>query len=178
MSSRPLVLAGIVAGVLAAIALFAVALGVVAMDGETLSASTMALLVLGTAVGWVLDATWLCFAVNRLASPDHGGESDEGEGGGGWHRPGPDPGRPSPPSEDPDWWPEFEREFRAHAAAYQATIVDRSRGGNENSTPTSSRASAGARAAYRCRVATHATSTGANPDARRSRSRRRGRLAT
>lgn len=112
-SSRPLLIAGIVAGSLAGVALVAAALTVVATKGPALSAPTMSLLVLGTAAGIVLDATWLCLAMDRLLRLSHGGNGDD-DGGEGWGRRGPDPARPSPPSGDPGWWPEFERDFRAY----------------------------------------------------------------
>ena len=114
MSSRPLLIAGIVGGVVAGAAMFTLTLVVVATDSEQLSASTMAMLVVGTALGWVLDATWLCVAVGRLTNRDDGGEGDDDEGGDGWGRPGPDPARPWPPPADADWWPEFERDLRRH----------------------------------------------------------------
>jgi hypothetical protein len=114
MSSRPLVIAGIVGGVLAGVALCVGALLLVAIDGLALSAQVMATLMLAVALVVVLDATWLTVAVAKLGKFDHGGEDDDDEGGGGWGRPGADPARPRPPGEDPDWWPEFERDLRAH----------------------------------------------------------------
>jgi hypothetical protein len=49
MSSRPLLIAGIVGGILAGVALFTLALAVVAIDGAALSGQMMAMLVLGDA---------------------------------------------------------------------------------------------------------------------------------
>ncbi len=123
MSSRPLVIAGIVGGILAGVALFALGLAVVAIDGAALRASMMAMLVLGVALGFVLDATWLCVAVGWLAKLDHGSEGEEGGGGEGWGGPGPSPARPWPPAEDPDWWPEFEGEFRSYLEARERAPV-------------------------------------------------------
>lgn len=123
MSSRLLLIAGIAAGILAGAALFTAALVLVANDSTAVSASTMAVLVLGTALGWVLDASWLCFAVGRLVKPGDGSEGDDGEGGEGWGRRGPDPGSPRPPSEDPEWWPEFEREFGDHVRGQERAPV-------------------------------------------------------
>ena len=100
MSSRSLVIAGIVAGILAGIALFGLALAVVAIDGAALGPQMMATLILGVALGFVLDATWLTVAVGWLGKLDHGSEGEEGRGGGGWDRPGPGPARPWPPCED------------------------------------------------------------------------------
>jgi hypothetical protein len=117
MSSRPLVIAGIVGGILAGIAVCVVGLTVVAIDGAALSGQAMAALMLGVAFGVVLDATWLTFAVAQLAKLDHGGEGDDGEGGQRPGGPSPDPGHPRPPYEGPDWWPEFERDLRAHLEA-------------------------------------------------------------
>lgn len=111
MSSRPLLIAGIVAGALAGVALVAVALFIVAVDGATLSAQMMSMLVLGTMGLIALDGTWLTMAMRRLGKLSDGGENDDGEG---WGRRGPAPARPSPPSGDPGWWPEFERELRTY----------------------------------------------------------------
>jgi hypothetical protein len=120
MSSRPLVIAGIVGGILAGLALFAGALALVAMVGPGLSPQTMAMLVLGASLGLVLDATWLTLAVGQLAKLDPGSD-DEGREGPG--RPGPDPPRPRPPSQDPNWWPEFERDIRAHLEEQERSPV-------------------------------------------------------
>jgi hypothetical protein len=111
MSSRPRLIAGIIGGAVAGVALFVLALVLVAVIGDALSAQMMATLVLLTLLGFVVDATWLCLAVDRLRKLDHGGEGDDG--GEGWGGPGPpSPAHPCPPSEDPEWWPEFERDFR------------------------------------------------------------------
>ncbi len=111
MSSRALLIAGIAAGIVVGVALLGLALVVVALDGSTLSATTMALLILGAAVGWVLDATWLSLAIVRLMEPGRGGED---EGGNGWGGSGPRPVPPRPPDDDFDWWPQFEADLRAH----------------------------------------------------------------
>jgi hypothetical protein len=77
----------------------------------------MAMLMLGVALGVVLDATWLTLAVAQLGKLDHGTEDGDGDGGEGWGRPRPDPAGPRPPCEEPGWWPEFERDLRAHVEA-------------------------------------------------------------
>jgi hypothetical protein len=123
MSSRPVLIAGFVGGVVAGVALFALALVLVAIGGTALGGPMMALLVLGTVMGFVLDSAWLSVAVCRLAKLDAGGGGEEDEGGKGRGRPGPDPAPPSPPSEDPEWWPEFERELRAYLEADERTPV-------------------------------------------------------
>lgn len=104
---------------MAGVALFAAALAVVAMSGAALSGQVMALLVLGAMLGFVLDATWLTLAVDRLSKLGGDGE----EGGDGWGKPGPDPVRPRPPSGDPDWWPAFERDFGAYQHAREDTPI-------------------------------------------------------
>ena len=111
MSSRPLLIAGIVGGILVGAALFALALAVVAIDGPALSGQTMAMVVLGAGLGFVLDATWITLAVDRLLKLGRGG--DDEDGGTGWGKPGPGP-RPSPPPDEFDWWPEFERDLRRY----------------------------------------------------------------
>lgn len=121
MSSRPLLIVGIVVGILAGVALFAVALAVVAIDGPALSGQMMSLVVLGAALGFVLDATWLTVAVDRLLKL--GGGGDDGDGGTGWGKPRPDP-RPSSPSDEFDWWPAFERDFRAYRDAYERAPIE------------------------------------------------------
>ena len=114
MSSRPLVIAGFIAGVIAGAALFAGTLAVVAIDGEAMSGTTMALLMLGAMLGFALDSLWLSLALGRLIQHDDRGEGEDGESTDGWGRPGSDPPRPRPPFHEPDWWPEFEHDFRAH----------------------------------------------------------------
>lgn len=106
---------------MAGVALFVVALALVADIGTALSAQLMATLVLLTLLGFVLDATWLCFAVGRLMELDQGNEGEDGEDGEGWGGPG--PARPRPPSEDPNWWPEFERDFRDYVEPRERTRV-------------------------------------------------------
>jgi hypothetical protein len=112
MSSRPLLIAGIVGGILAGVALFAAALAAVAIEGAALSGQTMAVLVLGAMLGFVLDATWLSLAVDRLSKLHPGPPGEEG-----WGTPGPDPSGPLPPSENPDWWPAFERDLAVYREA-------------------------------------------------------------
>jgi hypothetical protein len=115
MSSRPLLVAGIVGGVLAGVTLFAAALAVVAIEGAALSGQMMAILVLGAMLGFVLDATWLSLAVDRLSKLGHEPPGEEGEEG--WGTPGPDPAGPWPPSENPEWWPAFERGLAVYREA-------------------------------------------------------------
>jgi len=121
MSSRPLLIAGIVGGILAGVALFALALALVAVDGPVLSGQIMAMLVLGATLGFVLDATWLTLAVDRLSKLGHGSQDEKG--GEGWGTPGPDPSRPWPPSEDPDWWPAFERDIGVYREAPERSPI-------------------------------------------------------
>jgi hypothetical protein len=63
MSSRPILIPGIVGGILAGVALFSLALAVVAIDGAAVSGQMMAMIVLGAMLGFVLDATWLTLAM-------------------------------------------------------------------------------------------------------------------
>ena len=124
MSSRPLVIAGFVGGVVAGVALFAGALALVAMGGDGMSGPMMALLVLGTMLGFVLDATWLTLALGRLTG-DGPGDGEDGDGGNGWGSPGSDPPRPRPPSDEPDWWPEFERELTEYLKVRERPRIPR-----------------------------------------------------
>jgi zinc transporter ZupT len=66
MSSRPLLIAGVLGGIVAGVALCAGVLVLVALDGGALSAQAMAMLMLGVALGVVLDASWLTYAVSHL----------------------------------------------------------------------------------------------------------------
>jgi len=71
---------------------------------EWLSYAMVALAVLGLAA-----IVWVATSSARKQGP---GEDDSpGGGSGGQPRPGPAPG---PPSAEPDWWPEFERQFAEH----------------------------------------------------------------
>ena len=115
MSSRPVVVAGIVGGIFAGVALFCLALVVVAIDGAALSGQMMAKIVLGAMLGFVLDAIWLTLATDRLSKLGRGRQDEEG--GEGWGTPEPDPERPWPPSENPDWWPAFEHDLGVHREA-------------------------------------------------------------
>jgi hypothetical protein len=123
MSSRSLVIAGIVAGILAGVTLFGLALAVVAIDGAALGPQMMAMLMLGAALGFVLDATWLTVAVGWLGKLDHGGDGEEGRGGGGWNDPGPGPARPWPPCEDLEGSPECHAELSAYPEAPEQARV-------------------------------------------------------
>ena len=121
MSSRPVLIAGIVGGILAGVALFFLALAVVAIDGAAVSGQMMAMIVLGAMLGFVLDATWLTVAMDRLSKLGNGRQDEEG--GEGWGTPEPDPSRPRPPSEDPDWWPAFERDFGLYREARERAPI-------------------------------------------------------
>lgn len=123
MSSRPLLILEIVGAALAGLALLGVALLVVAIDGTALSGALMATVVLGAAGGWVLVAAWLTYAVDRLQKLDQGGNGDDGESGGGGGRTDPPPAGPQSPAGDADWWPEFERDLRAHLEANERAPV-------------------------------------------------------
>ena len=106
---------------MAGVALFTLALAVVAIDGAALSGQMMAMLVLGTMLGFVLDATWLSVAMDRLSKLGH--RRQGGEGGEGWGTPGPDPAGPWPPSEDPDSWPAFETDFGVYGEPRQRAPI-------------------------------------------------------
>jgi hypothetical protein len=69
-------------------------------------------------LGMFLVLLWL----RRYEGPDDGG------GGGGWGRP------PEDPPRGPSWWPEFEREFAAYAAA-AAKRRNRTPGGDPTCAP-------------------------------------------
>jgi hypothetical protein len=65
-------------------------------------------------LAFAASCVWLAWWSARR-SDGGADDSDEGEtGGGGWGR-GPSPTCP-PPDADPEWWPEFERQFAAYVA--------------------------------------------------------------
>lgn len=119
-SPPPLQIAGIVVGVVAGGALLALTIAFVTI-GASLSVPEAGMVVLAAAVGFVLYTAWLCHIVRRLAKLERGGGGEEGEPGGGWRWSGPDPTRP--PSEGPDWWPEFERDLHAYLEARERAPV-------------------------------------------------------
>lgn len=60
-------------------------------------------------LGLGLGAVWSVFFWREV---DDGDDSDHGDDGGGWGGHGTPRGRP--PDGDPEWWPEFERQFAEH----------------------------------------------------------------
>jgi hypothetical protein len=70
--------------------------------------------------GFALIALSLCLILRRFGVMGGGGEGADGEG---WGREAPDPSRPQPPSEEPDLWPEFERELREYLESHERTPV-------------------------------------------------------
>jgi len=125
MSSRPLLIVGIVGAALAGLALLGVALLIVAADGAAISGPVMTTIVLGAAGSWVLIAAWLTYAVDRLQKLRHSPNGDDGESGGGGGSTAPPPAGPKSPPGDADWWPDFERELRAHLEDNERTPAAR-----------------------------------------------------
>lgn len=98
-----------------------VALGVLMLVGSVYVSSTVEVLLVGTSWLGLDSAAGVCFSVAGtivslvgiafllfVALRTDDGDDDDGRGG--------DDGPPTPegPSEDPDWWPGFEREFAAY----------------------------------------------------------------
>jgi hypothetical protein len=74
------------------------------------------LLVLASGVALVARTAWR--QRGQGGGPDAEGGEDDG-GGGRWRRE--KPRAPKPPTgQEPPWWPQFEREFRAYAARRSA----------------------------------------------------------
>jgi hypothetical protein len=72
-------------------------------------------------VGFIFGApqfgAWL---IPRWQRSDDDPDDGDGDGGGGH---GADPTPPThPPASDPEWWPEFEREFAAHVGSQLTTV--------------------------------------------------------
>lgn len=100
------------------------------LTGGALLAMTTALLVLGSPLSTVATAALAsasvlsfaivtagaCGLVRRFVVVTGGGE-DHGGGGGGSD--GPDRTGPRPPTDEPDWWPQFEGELRAYLEAHE-----------------------------------------------------------
>lgn len=68
----------------------------------------------------VIALTVLAVAMLRRDRGSGPGEADGGDGGG--NKPRVPPQQPTEPSDglEPEWWPEFEREFAAHVAKVTA----------------------------------------------------------
>lgn len=72
----------------------------------------------------VLAAIYACWSLGRNESG--GSDSNDGGDDGGGRRPTPPPNSPSGPGQtDPEWWPEFERQFAAHVAGPDALVRGR-----------------------------------------------------
>jgi hypothetical protein len=114
-----LAVAAVVGAALAGAALWAAACTVIVVlkpHGELLNAG------IATAVGagFALIALSLCLSLRRLGVM---GDGSDGADGQGWGRENNDPIRPQPPSDEPDLWPQFERELREYLEAHERTPV-------------------------------------------------------
>ncbi len=124
MSPRPLLIAGFIGSIVAGIALFVAALGVVALDAAAHGGHVMAIVILAVFVALVLDSILLCFTVDRLAKLGEDGDGEEGGGpGGGGGGPGAAPRGSGSPCGDPAWWPEFERALRVYSERRRHAVV-------------------------------------------------------
>ena len=113
-----LAVAGVVGAVLAGGALWGIActlIVIVKPHGELVNACIAA----AVGVGFALIALSLCLVLRQLGLMG-GGDGADGEG---WGSAGRDPSGPKPPSDEPDLWPEFERELRAYLEAQERTPV-------------------------------------------------------
>jgi hypothetical protein len=115
-ASLPLTIAAIVASGLVGAALLALAAALL-VTRDMLTTPTVAGLAFASALGFVVVTIKLCRVIEALVGP---GQGPDGEGGGpddGGGGPGPGPTRPRPPSDEPAWWPQFERDLRAYLDA-------------------------------------------------------------
>jgi hypothetical protein len=72
---------------------------------------------------WLLVALW----PRTDADDNRSNEDGPGDGGpGGWGPRGPGPDRPTPGGNEPDWWPQFERDLAAYALRDRHTAPARS----------------------------------------------------
>jgi hypothetical protein len=99
---------------------------------QAFAAASFGLTVLALAID-----VWRCS--RGSGGDDTGGDDGGGGGNGRW------PPRPHDPEPEPDWWPAFERQFRAYAAraggdsAERRSPTQRARAGGLNSSGPSSR---------------------------------------
>jgi hypothetical protein len=113
-TSLPLATAPIAGAIVLGGVLLAVTLGLLAV-GDPLSAPATGGLALASALGFVIVTIALCRVIRRLAAAAGSRHGDDGEGGGeGGREPG-----PRPPSDEPDWWPQFERDLCAYLEAHE-----------------------------------------------------------
>ena len=77
---------------------------------------------IATAVGagFALIALSLCLSLRRLGIMEGGSGGEDGQG---WGRKANEPIRPQPPSDEPDLWPQFERELREYLETHERTPV-------------------------------------------------------
>jgi hypothetical protein len=114
-----LAVAAVVGAALAGSALWASACTLIVVlkpHGELLNAG----IATAVGVGFALIALSLCLILRRLGVM--GGRSDDADGP-GWGPEANDPTRPQPPSDEPDLWPEFERELREYLQAHERAPV-------------------------------------------------------
>ncbi|HZE05659.1 MAG TPA: hypothetical protein VE127_10570, partial [Solirubrobacteraceae bacterium] len=69
---------------------------------------------------FLAGVVFVCVSIIRDTAP-RDDDTDEGDGGGGQRRDPPSP--PRPRDSDPEWWPDFEREFAAYVSR-RLTRVD------------------------------------------------------
>jgi len=119
-TSLPLATAAIIGGIVLGGALLAVTLGLLAV-GNPLGAPATGGLALASILGFALITVLLCRVTRRLAPVAGRRDGDDGEGGGPG-RGGRDPS-PWPPSDEPDWWPQFERDLHAYVEARERVPI-------------------------------------------------------
>jgi hypothetical protein len=117
-TSLPLATAAIAGAIVLGRALLAVTLALLAV-GDPLRAPATGGLALASALGFAIVTIALCRVTRRLAAAAGKRHGDDGHGGSG---PGRDRG-PRPPSDEPDWWPQFERDPRAYLEAHEQLPV-------------------------------------------------------
>jgi hypothetical protein len=69
-------------------------------------------------IGFAVSCVWLAWWSSRRFTGGAEDWNDGDSGGGGWGR-GPRPKTP-PPNSDPEWWPEFERQFAVYLQGHRA----------------------------------------------------------
>lgn len=114
-----LAVVAVVGAALAGAALWGIACTAIVVlhpHGELMNAA----IAVAVGIGFAMIALSLCVSLRRLGVMESG--SDDGDGQ-GWGRDANKPIRPQPPSDEPDLWPEFERELREYLETHERTPV-------------------------------------------------------
>lgn len=114
-----LAVVAVVGAALAGAALWGIACTAIVLlrpHGELMNAA----IAVAVGAGFALIALSLCVSLRRLGVMESGSDGGDGQG---WGREANDPIRPQPPSDEPDLWPQLERELREYLETHERTPV-------------------------------------------------------